>query len=96
MGTTMPTGPNGEKRPADPVANALLVARIAVGDAEEKYIDEAKSAGGRKGAEARAAKLSAERRREIAVKANGARWVANGAKLEKGHPDTPTPRIKQG
>lgn len=31
----MPIGPNREKRPADVVANALLVARIATGKAEE-------------------------------------------------------------
>ena len=28
-------GPNGEKRPADVIANALRVAKIATGEAEE-------------------------------------------------------------
>ena len=31
----MPIGPNREKRPADVVDNALLVARMATGKAEE-------------------------------------------------------------
>ena len=33
----MPVGPKGEKRPRDVVANAVLVAKIAVGEAEEQY-----------------------------------------------------------
>ena len=59
----MPIGPNGERRPADPIA--LMVGKIAVGLAEDEYVDDAKQAGGRKGGAARAKKLSAERRREI-------------------------------
>ena len=31
----MPTGPNGEKRPADPMAMSVRVARIATGEIEE-------------------------------------------------------------
>ncbi len=31
----MPTVPNGEKRPADVIANAVRVAQIATGEAEE-------------------------------------------------------------
>ena len=31
----MPTGPKGEKRPADVVANAVRVMRIATGEEEE-------------------------------------------------------------
>ena len=34
-GTT--TGPNGEKRPRDPIANAVHVMRIATGEADEEY-----------------------------------------------------------
>ena len=63
----MPVGPNGEKRPADAIANAVLVGRIATGDAEETYVDRKRSAAGKIGGRARAAKLSAERRREIAM-----------------------------
>ena len=62
----MPIGPNGEKRPADPIAGALMVGKIAVGLTEEEYVDNAKQAGGRKGGSARAVKLSPERRSEIA------------------------------
>ena len=35
----MPIGPQGQKRPADTLANALHVARIATGEAEEEYVD---------------------------------------------------------
>ena len=34
-GTT--TGPNGEKRPRDPIANTVHVMRVATGEAEEEY-----------------------------------------------------------
>ena len=33
----MPTGPNGERRPANTIEAAIQVARIAVGDIEEDY-----------------------------------------------------------
>ncbi|MYE41867.1 MAG: RNA-binding protein [Chloroflexi bacterium] len=71
----MPTGPNGEKRPADTNACAVLVAKIATGEIEEK-IDKRRN-GGLKGGPARAEKLSPERRSEIARKAIAERW--NGA-----------------
>ena len=66
-------GPNGEKRPADTLANALHVARIATGEAEEEYVDPKRQAAGRAGGEARAAALDPERRREIARKGAAAR-----------------------
>ena len=75
----MPTGPHGEKRPADPVANALHVAKLLTGEAKETYVDQAKQAGGRKGGEARAEALTPERRREIAKEAAAARWQDQGA-----------------
>ena len=34
----MPTGPNGEKRPADPIAAAVMVMKIATGQIEEEYV----------------------------------------------------------
>ena len=37
--TPMPIGPNGEKHPADVIANAVLVSRIATGEAEEEYVN---------------------------------------------------------
>lgn len=69
----MPTGPHGEKRPADPLANALHVAKLLTGEAEETYVDPAKSAGGSKGGQARAKALTPERRREIATHAANTR-----------------------
>ena len=70
----MPIGPKGEKRPAGVIANAVHMMRVATGQAEEEYVDDKKSAAGRRGREARAKALDAERRREIAKKAAAARW----------------------
>ena len=64
------------KRPRDPVALAKLIGDIATGeldDEAEGKIDAA-VARGKKGAKARAAKLSPERRQEIARAAADARW----------------------
>lgn len=75
----MPTGPKGEKRPADAVARAIKVGRIAVGDEPDDAGPDdgkdpaAKSLGARGGA-ARAAKMSPERRAEIAKNAASKRW----------------------
>ena len=71
----MPIGPNGEKRPADVVANAVHVMRLATGEAEEAHVDVSKRKGGLKGGEARANALSAERRSEIARRAAEKRWA---------------------
>jgi hypothetical protein len=74
----MPKGRRGEKRPADVIGNAVKVMRIATGEeTEELETDRAKSAAaelGSRGGKARAAKISAERRREIAKKAAERRW----------------------
>jgi hypothetical protein len=74
----MPRGPKGEKRPADVIGNAVHVMRIATGDAEEANADEGKNAAavelGRMGGKARAAGMSAKRRKEIAKKAAARRW----------------------
>lgn len=75
----MPRGPKGEKRPADVIGNAILVARIATGEATEDSgsdggKDKAAQALGRKGGKARAEKISPERRTEIAKKAAMSRW----------------------
>lgn len=37
----MPIGPRGEKQPRSVTANATRVAKIAVGEAEEQYVDDA-------------------------------------------------------
>ena len=65
----MNVGPNGEKRPANTLANALKVARIATGEEDEEYVSKT-----RNGGFARAESLTAERRSEIASKAANARW----------------------
>ena len=74
----MPKGPKGEKRPADVIGAAVKVAKIATGEIEETTDDDGKSKAavelGRKGGQARAAKLSKKRRAEIAKKAAQSRW----------------------
>ena len=72
----MPRGPQGQKRPADVIGNAVRVMRIATGE-ETEELDPAKSAAaelGSRGGKARAAKMSAKRRAEIAKRAAQARW----------------------
>ena len=86
----MPIGPNGEKPPADLIANAVHVARIATGETEEEYVNPGKSAGGRKGGAARAKALSAERRSEIAKHGAVARWE-NGEHEPARTPDDTAP-----
>ena len=72
----MPRGPQGERRPADVIGNAVHVAKIAVGETEDtkqpKHANRAK--GGRVGGAARKVALSPERRTEIARAAAAARW----------------------
>jgi len=79
----VPKGPKGEKRPADVIGSAVKVMQIATGQAEEEYTEDGKSKAaqelGRKGGVARAEKLSAERRSEIAKKAAETRWAAKKA-----------------
>ncbi len=73
----MPKGPRGEKRPADVIGNAVKVMRIATGEEEEELPDSAKSAAqelGARGGKARAARMTPERRREIARKGAATRW----------------------
>ncbi|GBE43256.1 hypothetical protein BMS3Bbin10_01332 [bacterium BMS3Bbin10] len=74
----MPTGPKGEKRPADVVGAAVKVMKIATGEIEEEYADEGKNKAaqelGRMGGKARAKSISPERRAEIARKAAITRW----------------------
>lgn len=73
----MPKGPQGQKRPADVIGNAVLVMKIATGEIEDTKRDpgtEANRKGGLKGGKARAAKLAPKRRSEIAEKAAKTRW----------------------
>ncbi|MEL6503777.1 MAG: RNA-binding protein [Pseudomonadota bacterium] len=74
----MPTGPKGQKRPADVIGNAVKIAQIATGEIDDEAPDDGKDpaakALGAKGGKARAAKLSPERKKEIAQKAAAKRW----------------------
>jgi hypothetical protein len=76
----MPKGPQGQKRPADVIGNAVHVMRIATGEVTEtlKPKDAAAVArgksGGAKGGPARAAKLTSSEKSKIAKKAAKARW----------------------
>jgi len=74
----MPTGPKGQKRPADVIGNAVRVMEIATGQRDEELDDDGKNkaaqALGRKGGKARAESMTAERRAEIARKAATKRW----------------------
>ena len=74
----MPTGPKGQKRPADVIGNAVKVMRIATGEEAETYTTDGKNAAavalGRMGGKARAAGLSARKRKEIARSGAAARW----------------------
>ncbi len=71
----MPSGPNGQKRPADVVGCAVMVAKIATGEIQEKLTEPSgKVRSGQAGARARAEKLTPEQRRNIAKKAAAARW----------------------
>ena len=77
----MPKGPQGQWRPAAPIACAVHVGRIATGEIDETYdpsqqveLDpEVTHARASKGGRARAEALSPERRREIAKAAATAR-----------------------
>ena len=69
----MPTGPRGEKRPADVIGGAITVAKIATGEIEDtKKSGRVRS--GKAGGAARAKKLTKEERSAIAKKAANARW----------------------
>ena len=70
----MPRGPNGEKRPADTIGAAIMVAKISVGDIEEDAPSNQRK-GGVKGGKARAESQTAEERSEQARKAAQARWA---------------------
>jgi len=74
----MPQGPKGEKRPADVNARAVMIGKIATGEIEDAVTDDGKNAAavalGRMGGKARAAGMSARKRKEIARKAAKMRW----------------------
>ena len=78
---TMAKGPQGQRRPADVNARAVMIAKIATGeirDVRPTPESEGKSAAavelGRLGGKARARAISAKKRKEIARKAAKSRW----------------------
>jgi hypothetical protein len=74
----MPTGPKGEKRPADVNARAVMIAKIATGEIEDAVPDDGKNKAaqelGSKGGRKRAEGMTADQRAEIARAAAAARW----------------------
>lgn len=75
----MPKGPRGEKRPADAIGRAVMVAKIATGEIEENVANAAATLGS-KGGNARASKLTPKERKLIARKAAQARWSRSAGK----------------
>jgi hypothetical protein len=74
----VPKGPHGEKRPADAIARAIMVAKIATGEIEDEREELTSAAAqlGSKGGRKRAENMTPERRAEIAKKAAATRWGA--------------------
>jgi hypothetical protein len=71
----MPKGPQGQRRPADAIGAAIMVAKIATGEIEEKLKQPSgKTRSGHAGAKARAEKLTADQRAAIAKNAAHRRW----------------------
>jgi hypothetical protein len=71
----MPRGPRGQKRPADTIGCAVMVAKIATGEVTETIVvPTGKVRSGEAGGRARADKLTPEDRKKIAAKAARARW----------------------
>ncbi len=75
----MPKGPRGEKRPADAIGRAVMIAKIATGEVKDERDAVASAAAqlGSLGGRKRAENLTPERRAEIARKAAAKRWKAD-------------------
>ena len=71
----MPTGPQGQRRPADTIGLAVLVGRIATGEIQDTMKPATgKTRSGIAGAAARAKSMTPEARTAVAKKAAAARW----------------------
>jgi hypothetical protein len=75
----MPTGPKGQRRPADVIGNAVRVMEIATGQRDEEYDeqpgkDHAAAELGQRGGKARAERMTPEERVKPARKAAAKRW----------------------
>ena len=75
----MPKGPRGEKRPADAIGRAVMIAKIATGEVEDERegVTSAAAQLGSLGGKKRAETMSPERRSEIAKRAAQKRWQKN-------------------
>lgn len=83
----MPRGLKGQKRPADVIGAAVMVAKIATGEVDENTdttADDGKNRAavelGRLGGKARASQLNEKQRADIAKKAAKARWKKSSSK----------------
>jgi len=71
----MPKGPQGQRRPADVIGNAVHIAQIATGEIEETALKQpSKRKGGLAGAKARQKNTTPKERSEIAKLAAEKRW----------------------
>lgn len=82
----MPKGPKGEKRPADVIGSAIMVAKIATGEIDDIAPDDGKDPaaralgkkGGVLGGKARARGMTDKARSDAARFAANARWNKSG------------------
>jgi hypothetical protein len=79
----MPKGPNGQKRPADVIGAANMVARIATGEITDTPAAPKGAAGGK----ARAEALAPQKRSEIASLAAKKRWQGKEGRVNMRTPD---------
>lgn len=70
----MPKRPQGQERPADVIGNAIMVARLAIGEIEELKEPSGRVRSGVAGAKARAESMTKEERSAAAKQAAAARW----------------------
>lgn len=74
----MPKGPSGQKRPADAVGAAIIVAKIATGEiTDSPSVAPKRANGGKIGGKVRAERLTQDKRKAIAEKAANVRWSKN-------------------
>lgn len=79
----MSKGPNGEKRPADAIGRAVMVAKIATGEEQDTgYVSRNRRNSGLAGAAARNEKMEADERSQIATTASEARWRRRNDMIE--------------
>lgn len=72
----MPRGPQGQKRPADVIGAAVMIAKIATGEIQETLKKPSgKVRSGQAGAKARAEKMTTAQRSAVAKKAAAKRWA---------------------